>query len=195
MNVIVAVSGGMDSLVSLWHLLTTTDDEITAYHMILKSRHREGKWEAESIAMDAIIPWLRENTRPFTYFESVVEGRATTVVIVTREIARLVKEGSIPWPDLYVRGSRAGHDGQAAYNKRRRMALMEWKKLMAPSPPAFDYVVSGLTRRERWEKLPEFIRDHMASCVLPRKRDGRWKACGHCHTCREYRAEKLPLRP
>lgn len=69
MKSLVMVSGGFDSTVMAYQLLTTTEKELHIHH--LSYQMRQNRFPKEREALSKIIPWLQNNCRPFQYTESV----------------------------------------------------------------------------------------------------------------------------
>jgi hypothetical protein len=66
---LVQVSGGVDSTGMVYWLLENTKEEIHINHVLL-TRDWQSKTEAEHIATQEIVHWLRKNCREFTYSET-----------------------------------------------------------------------------------------------------------------------------
>jgi len=146
----------------------------------------------ETVAMSRIIPWLRENTRPFEYTTSVAVAAGLDIVVVSRECAEMCKRKDIR-PSALARGSN-WHDMQRPnLTRARSKADNAWAQSWGGDPPPVILPIAHMRKAELWNALPEPLRELTWSCRRPIFNGDQVTACGDCHTCREIAEEGVPL--
>lgn len=192
--VLVALSGGLDSVALLWFLLNKDNTPLHVHHVSIRSK--SGRWKLEDRAVERILPLMRK-VREFGYSESVydvkTQGMFYDVTIVSRECAENCKRLGIH-PSLYCRGGALHDEGRPGIKKRRQRALDAWRSAWDPKKaPPVSFPLSHMSRLEMHQMLPKDVFESIWSCRRPwlDQVDQVWKPCGKCHTCEEFAAEKL----
>lgn len=70
-------SGGLDSVYSLYKLLTETDEELLVHHIHL--RNKENRHIVEAQSCERVIAYCRKHCREFEYSESTVDHRTLSI--------------------------------------------------------------------------------------------------------------------
>lgn len=193
-----AVSGGLDSVAMLYLLLTETSRPIHVHHVKIEPRIDRGRWRVEERAIERILPWLQERTRPFVWTRSHRPPkfvRDADIVIVTEECAKVGlglygREGV----SGLARGANAHDMVDGDTGRRQRAAAAVWQRVFGPSPPPIEFPIAHLTRGELWAMLPPELAALTWSCRTPMGTGpGRYRHCGACHTCRQLLAHNVPM--
>lgn len=192
--IIAAVSGGMDSVGLLWHLLGG-DEPVHVHHVSFRTV-RTQRGQAEDSAMENIIPWMLEHRGHFTYSESVhrpgIDPGGCDVKIVSRHIGQYCKANKIR-PIAYCRGGTFNDTLSPGIGKRRASALREWRRWWpAGKAPPIRFPLAKMHRAEIWNMLPEELREMTTSCRSPQIDGDVWRACGECHACKSIKSERIP---
>ncbi len=187
-RLVLMLSGGLDSVALLVNLLTRTEHEIHAHHIVLDNfEQRAG---AENQALAEVRVWTDEHLRPFDWststhgFELKGGGWDTTLTLFT---ASRVVRALHQWPvDAVVTGHiNPGFnelaEGEAvfhaAFQSRRRR-------------PAWIRPLAWLRgdRAERkvaiYRSMPPEVADRCWWCRRPVPDGDGWKPCTACHACR-----------
>lgn len=189
--ILAAVSGGLDSVAMLYKLLIETDEEIHVHHISIRTIMN--RWQAEDRAMNLIVPWLFENVRVFGITTSIVEKpKASDIVIVSHECAKIVRNLSIKMPSALARGANAHDMKSAGTGARQRAAAKKWQELLGSSAPEIVFPIAAMRRAALWESLPPDLRSLTTSCRRPTIKADEYRACRHCQTCKQLAAEGVP---
>jgi 7-cyano-7-deazaguanine synthase in queuosine biosynthesis len=192
--ILAAVSGGLDSTIMAWRLLTTTDEPLHIHYVSLRSK--SGRWKAEDAAMRKIIPWLRAHCRYFDYTTTVrsTSMKIADIAIVSDECARLIESGKIKRPRAFVRGAQANDYADPSLAGRQKAALENWKAHFAGEAPPIEFPVKDITREELVASAPQELIKITWTCRHPRIVNNQFVQCTACKACRELRAAKVPFQ-
>jgi 7-cyano-7-deazaguanine synthase in queuosine biosynthesis len=190
------LSGGVDSLYVLHHLLTTTDDELWVHHVHLINR--EGRHRAEARACEEIVAWCRQHLRPFRYTESTIDHSAFEVS--GRDVLSVALEAGLiaqnAWPttkkhlDRWVLGycleeSQEIVAGQTVGSSNRRRIIETAVNVTAfpiTAPPLASLEL--IPKHQELEALPRALAALAWTCRTPRLEADVFVECGQCKTCR-----------
>jgi len=184
------ISGGLDSTAALVWMLTNTDDVIHAHH--IKLQNRENRAKAESQALANILPYLRENYRPFQYTESSVDMGKMFIpfdLFVYSFMSGVIVQG--------LKGRRAIHrivtgsiQTRINIDKRREYAwglfryMADWSAHNRNRNIDWYRPLIGMTKEEVYDFLPKELSDMTWSCRYPKYDDGdNATTCGKCFSC------------
>lgn len=195
---IAAVSGGLDSVAMLYRLLTETNRPIHAHHVRIKPRLDRGRWRAEELAVEAVMPWLQENTRPFVWSRSERPPhsvRTADIVLVTEECAKVgLATYGRDGIDGLARGANAHDMVDRGTNSRQAHAAAVWQRMLGLGAPPIEFPIAEMTRPQIWAMLPPELARLTWSCRMPSSpAQGRYRHCQACHTCRQLMAHGVPL--
>lgn len=215
MNTIVLITGGVDSTYTLWKILTTTDENVTA--VFFNSEFYNGDLSRTSPHYDVtikmknfippIIKWLNDNVRSFT-FKKVNMNLSSYGNIncfseyATRYAVEYINNGTY---DKFVLSYEKENDGAAVrsgpnaamYNSESLFAL-EWFKLNATRGEiSFPLLDVEYNHSYAISELPKELFDMTYSCtVIDWDRDlKKYVECGECFKCekKKFFCEQLDL--
>lgn len=201
------LSGGIDSLYSLHHLLTTTTDDLWVHHVHLINR--EGRHHAEAQACANIVAWCREHLRPFRYTESTIDHSAfeltgRDVLSVALEVGLLAQNA---WPtarkhfDRWVLGycleeSEEVVAGQTVSASNRRAVIDTAVHVTAhPITPPPLAKLPLLPKHEEIAALPPPLAALAWTCRTPQVQGSELVECATCKTCLLMETVRAKLTP
>lgn len=179
------LSGGLDSVAALAHLLRETDEPVHAHHIRLLKL--EGRHDAEKAAVERVRAHLAVHHRPFRYTESTFDARGLGFNVYDTHMAFNVAE-LIMWGDPSVArvmtGRCAEDDGLPVgiqdyllLLRAKLRGLLGREDAIAVSPFA------AMTKAQEIEYLGPELAEATWSCRSPVYFDGRPTPCGNCRTC------------
>lgn len=195
---IAAVSGGLDSVGMLYRLLTETARPIHVHHVRIQPRVDRGRWRAEEMAMQAVLPWMLENTRPFvsTRSERLPRTvRTADIVVVTEECAKvgIATYGASGVSGL-ARGANAHDMASRQTNSRQHLAASAWQRAFGLGAPPIEFPIADMTREALWAMLPPELSRLTWSCRTPSSPSpGHYRHCRACATCKELVQHGIPM--
>lgn len=201
------LSGGVDSLYSLHHLLTTTDDELWVHHVHLVNR--EGRHHAEAQACADIVAWCRAHLRPFRYTESTIDHSAFE--LTGRDVLSVALEAGLiaqnAWPtarkhlDRWVLGycleeSEEVVAGQTVGTSNRRAVIETAVHVTAhPIAPPPLAKLPLIAKQLELEALPPALAALAWTCRTPQLQAEFFVECGTCKTCLLMETVRAKLSP
>ena len=195
-HVALLYSGGLDSVSLLANLLTTTEHEIHAHHIVLDNGERRAG--AESLAVAASFAWCREHLRAFDDSESghtfpIGGGGGGWDTTLTMFYAARLTRALPQWPvDLIISGHiRSGFrelsEGQAVFSaalQSRRRRAPDWAR-----PLAWLTATNQPERKaDIATSIPADLADRAWWCRRPVADGDDWHPCAACHACRSMTA-------
>ena len=192
---LVMLSGGLDSVALLHHLLAETDHVVHAHHIALDNW--EARSGAEHEAMERVLVHFDAHYRPFErsrsahgfHFAKTVGGRDTSLVMFTASRVVNALRGR---PHLVFTGHfdpGPGRSGQLAEGEAILNAALLTKRVHPHWLRPFERLPG--TRDERkadiWLSTPRVLADLCWWCRRPVSRDGGYEECGTCGACRLMR--------
>lgn len=201
------LSGGIDSLYSLHHLLTTTTDDVWVHHVHLVNR--EGRHRAEARACSDIVAWCRQHLRPFRYTESTVDHAA--LELSGRDVLWVALEAGLiaqnAWPvahkhlDRWVLGycleeSEEVVAGETVSASNRRAIIETAVHVTAhPIAPPPLAKLPLIAKHEEVEAMPPALTALAWTCRTPQVFESEFVECGTCKTCQLMETVRARLTP
>ena len=184
---LVMVSGGVDSVYTLWTLLTETDDTILVHHINLANA--DGRHSVEALRSRQIADHLSARVRPFNYSESTIDHRGLAwfgydIVAVGFEagvIAHSYLRNQHRPVDRWTIGTcrEEGHWHGRFHHVEACCAANCF-----PHPPPAFFLLPPIPKQEQIERLPEDLVALTWGCRRPVLTHRGIEACGVCMTCR-----------
>ncbi len=185
---LVMLSGGIDSVWTLYRLLKDTDDEIFAHHIHFVNE--EGRHEAEAAAARAVAGWLRKHVRAFHYSETGIDHRnmrwfgfdimgvGFEAGICARSLLLARKRPMDRW--TIGTCAEEGHDAERFVHVEAVMAANCYPD---PAPPFF--LLPPVPKAQEVAELGPDLAALCWTCRRPkRKPEGGFAECGKCKTCK-----------
>lgn len=180
-NILIMLSGGIDSTWVLWYYITNTSYNIYIHHILLRS-DVENRWRQENKATKNIIEWVRKNyagrikgtsTSNWWVDRNTIQRDIDTSIFIGANVAR-----GLPGTTAIATGRNlndGGVDNVVAANRLWKVMAetykgLEWETLK----PGRD-----LTKKEIIKQLPKELFNLTWSCRTPKSN----KQCGRCHAC------------
>jgi 7-cyano-7-deazaguanine synthase in queuosine biosynthesis len=196
---IVMLSGGVDSVGTLYKLLTQTEDLIVAHH--IDFINREGRYNVERQVVPSIVGYLQQKVRDFEYTASAFAipypyfgWDIINAMYIGGIVAKnYVKDGRIV--RLCI-GDNKDDFAPRQYNGKSLVAQMmglisglDDPRVEVQTPPVIINPVVNMTKKEIIEMLPPELYDMTWSCRTPTFSTDRTQAstCGECITCADLK--------
>jgi len=184
---LVMLSGGVDSVYTLWALLAKTDDNIVVHHINFANPERRHVIEAERCRK--IVNYLRQATREFEYSESTLDRRQLAFfgydMISVGFEAGLVAHSHLlrtnTLVDRWVVGSCA-EEGNWHSRFQHAQAGCVANCFPHPAPEVFSLPV--VTKQEEIAAMPSELVALTWGCRRPIHTEAGYRPCGVCQTCR-----------
>ncbi len=188
-------SGGIDSLYTLYRLLTDTDDVVWAHHVNLINR--EGRHRAEAAACANVIQYCQEHLRPFRYTESTVDHSAfelfgRDVLVVAFEAGLVIQNAHVVYQrgfDRWLLGyckeeSEEVVGGVVASQTNRRSVVEACLQASAhPVVPPKLHSQELIPKQQQIEAMPAELVRLAWTCRRPVWAGDEASECGTCKTC------------
>lgn len=186
-SILIMLSGGLDSTAMTWSLLNDigySDWNFHIHHMNLinlEDRHR-----AESLAVDNIVQWLRNQGYKFDYTSSSLQAPKLRSGFMRDADASNFISGYICSMTPRIKKIAIGMQAQDADASVQTRIIRGNKILNAFTDGKVEkiYPVINKTKIELFESLPQELRELFWSCRRPRY-DDIITACGRCATCQQ----------
>ncbi len=192
---LVMLSGGIDSVYTLWDSLANSDDEVLAHHVHLVNL--EDRDVPEARACREVVGWLREHCRDFRYCESTVNRAQLSffgydMVTIGFEAGLAAQsfryENNYP-VDCWRVGSCQEEGGWAA---RWAHAERACEAASFPFEPPGYLDVPAIPKRMQVEAMPADLSRLTWGCRQPLWDNACPLPCGSCPTCAERAKLGLP---
>jgi tRNA(Ile)-lysidine synthase TilS/MesJ len=181
MKTLIMFSGGLDSTVALLKLLTETNDELHVHHINLINK--EGRAEAEKIAVSKIIPYCQK-IRPFVYTtttQDYTEIYTPYDTHVTRYTASQICRGNSG-----INRVVSGHCKDDTNSNVVSDAIFKAALCGNPDKIEWYYPCSQMSKYDERQYLlenhPDLL-DMIHYCRRPIKNGDKWDNCNKCTTC------------
>ena len=183
-------SGGLDSTAMLVKLLEETKDELRVHH--IRMANKEGRADAEQVAVELIVAWCRDHYRPFRYSESALDFTALEAIPIDYLcIAFVACQVAIDTPGcnrIAVAALARDTDIENRSARQRRVfeTLHECYRARKLGEPDVQWIypVYHATKTELAAQLPRQLVDLTWSCRRPvRESNGAFRPCGTCKAC------------
>ncbi len=188
---LVMLSGGLDSIYSLYKILTETDDEVLVHHIHLVNRER--RHVAEKSSCDKVVEFLVRNTRPFHYSESTANHQvfkymgmdvfivAHTAGVIARNHFEKTGLRTDRWVSGYCEEERL--DEEEASSRMSHLTKICAATCYPLEPPKSDYLFPLLTKSEQINAIPLELVKMAWTCRQPIWTPSGPVECRTCHTC------------
>lgn len=189
---LIPVSGGLDSVYSLYHHLLRNRDDLTLLLHIQLGHKNHRRTQAEQMAVQRVMHWLRAHgIANFVYEETTFNyGTLDEITILDIEIVAM-------FAAIILKSKKYQHITDIILPLKKRNVELEMdrrymfeemlKRLKCRRTFTYHYPVWTHTRTHLVSGVPGELLQMAASCRTPI--GGR--PCGQCHTCREYIKEGL----
>ena len=191
-SILVMYSGGLDSLGTLYKLLTESEykDYLIHVHHV-HNRNVELRHKAEAITVKLALAELKNLGFEFNYSESSISSPAYSNNFLFDTDTMNFFAGYIcsvnPDIELVAMGMNAGDANHSLEERRVRANAI----LSAFTSVSKIYPVLTMTKREIYDMLPESLRNKFWSCRRPVYTETEIKPCGSCHTCQELKRQGI----
>ena len=186
---LVMLSGGLDSVYTLWKLLTETDDAILAHHINFVNFERRYVVEAERCRR--IVTYLKDHVRDFRYSETTLDRRSQQFagydMMACGYEAGLVANSYLlnqnSRVDRWTVGTCLEEGGWSA----RWDSVESCVKASAyplPAPKFFSLPI--VSKQEEIDAVPSELLRLTWACRRPKLTDAGYEPCGVCKTCRLF---------
>lgn len=199
-NVLLMLSGGLDSTTALVKLLRETNHVLHVHFIYYMNV--EGRYDAEIQAVKKIAPYCRTKFRKFGFTTTTQDYRAIGVpydMFVTRFTAAQVCRNIKPFIDWVCTGSCLDDFADPSYEIKKVqtdalfVAAMQGVNRRCPN---WFYPVSGMSKIDELNYLssyaPELI-EMIHSCRTPTLVNDVWTDCLKCRTCQEMALAKKSI--
>lgn len=184
-NILLMLSGGLDSTGALWQLLQNKENKVHIHHLHLINKEKREK--AENIAVKNIVNYI-DKIGPISYSESYHEYPSYNRSFMWDSDLYNFIAGTIciTLPNIKsVAIGRTKSDSEEISTMTRATRGTSILKLLAPNVEKI-YPVGHMTKNEIYDMLPKELRNMAWSCRTPIYVDENTiKECGRCKTCLE----------
>lgn len=184
---LVMFSGGLDSVALLANILAETDHLVHVHH--IEITNRDGRTEAENIAVGQTLDYIRREYRDFDVSHSRSElnlgwggGTDLQLALFTAGRVTTALEGMV---DIVF----TGHIQPPFWELSEGAAILNAVFIQRRQKPEWLWPLSkidaGFKMRKVhiWESIPEDLARMTWSCRRPEVKDGVIERCGSCHAC------------
>ncbi len=185
-------SGGLDSLGTLYYLLTDPvykDYKIHVHH--IHHNNVENRARAEAFTVNAALAELKRLGFTFDFSESSIGTQPFGNKFMRDTDSINFFAGYIcsvnPDIELVALGMQANDANQSLENRRKRADAI----LAAFTSVKKIYPVMDKTKREIYDSLPAPLKDMFWSCRRPVYSETSARPCGLCDTCLELRKQAI----
>ncbi|MEM7424766.1 MAG: toxin-activating lysine-acyltransferase [Pseudomonadota bacterium] len=183
---LIMLSGGIDSVYTLWKVLQETDDKVLVHHINLVNPERRHVVEAERCR--AIVQYLQETVRPFAYSESTIDHRqfeffGFDMITVAFEAGLVAVSHLLKNDEKVDRWMVGSCSEEPVWSERssRTSAACEANTFPHP-PPEYDWLPI-VSKQEEINALPDELVAMTWGCRRPQLTDAGYVPCGTCATC------------
>ena len=193
MAILLMLSGGADSAAVLIKLLSETEEQVFAHHIIIADRESTTRYKAEDLACDHVVAYCRRRYRDFVYTKSLWDfplpyfGWNLTLcafvgarVIRSFPAARIARYavGVIDEPHTLGMWKERVEEARATFYAGLVTARLQYQ-------PEIVWPVSHMTKRQILDFLPPEVVDMVSFCRNPGELGaGRYRPCGECISCK-----------
>ena len=187
-QILVMYSGGLDSLGTIYRLLT--DPQYKDYKLHVHHIHQhnvENRNRAEAIAVELVVNELESMGYNFVYSESEIASQPYNGNFMYDTDSVNFFAGYIcsvnPNIKHVAMGMNANDENHSLNERRIRADAI----LAAFTPVKKIYPVLNMSKREIYDMLPANLRNMFWSCRTPMYTDTKVNPCGKCKTCTQLR--------
>ena len=190
-QILIPISGGMDSTYVLYKYLTGTVHPIHAHHISLYS-NEEFRIHQEDKAVDDIVSWLKKHTRDFRISKSAyinpLGGKDITLVLFTMSQIAHNLVGADTEEIVVATGRIIDDDVRAPIHTQDDVFWSGVKDLDVPI--TLERPIRHMNKKEVMNNMPQELVSLTWSCRQPKFEKGKAIECGECHACLEKYGEK-----
>ena len=185
-------SGGLDSLGTVYTLLTDPiykDYKVHIHHV--HNRNVENRDKAEAITVGMALKELHRLGYNFEYTDSEMCGPHIGTGFLYDTDTMNFFAGFICSNDPNIKKVAMGMQANDANQRLEERRVRANKIFTAFTNAEKIFPVLNLTKLEIYNMLPESLRNLFWSCRTPQYKQTQILPCGHCHSCRELRAQGI----
>lgn len=179
-KILLMFSGGLDSTGVFWKLINEKE-EIHVHHLYLSNR--ENRAEAESIAVDGIVRYMKK-IREFSYTESYHEYPSYNGNFMWDSDIYNFVAGTICIAAKSIKEVAIGRTKSDTGFEQRAQRGTKILNILSPSVKKI-YPVGEMSKKEIYDMLPEDLKQLTWSCRTPIYRENNIEMCKKCKTCLE----------
>jgi len=185
-------SGGLDSLGTVWTILTNPLYKHYDLHIHHVHNHNvENRARAEAIAVDLALAEIRRLGYDFEYTDSEMRGPHIGTGFLYDTDTMNFFAGFICYNDPKIKKVAMGMTANDANQRLEERRFRANKIFSAFTAAEKIYPVMNATKIEIYRMLPESLRNLFWSCRTPQYTETTIKPCGYCHSCRELTAQGI----
>ena len=191
-TILAMYSGGLDSLGMVYKLLTEEqykDYDIHVHHV--HNRNIENRDRAEAIAVELALKELKRLGYEFEYTENEMTSPHIGTGFLYDTDTMNFFAGFICSNDTRIKKVAMGMTANDANQRLEERRTRANKILQAFTDAEKIFPVLNLSKLEIHRMLPESLRNLFWSCRTPQYKETQILPCGHCHSCRELRAQGI----
>lgn len=184
-NVLINLSGGIDSVYAAWQSLKNGDEPIL-HHCTLKNRSR--RWAHEKKAVSETLNYFSKvGLNKYKYLESGFDYGTLTHLIYDVEIIGFLSGVVLRNPrylsiDRVIVSVNANDPTGQDINNFRRTQANAYTELVAGRKINWEYPMISMEKSEIISKMPRELVSSSWWCRRPQKNS---KPCGYCRSCKE----------
>lgn len=191
-KILVMYSGGLDSLGTVWTILTNPLYKRYALHVHHVHNHNvENRAKAEAIAVDLALNEIKRLGYNFEYTESEMRSPHIGTGFLYDTDTMNFFAGFICSNDRRIKKVAMGMTANDANQRLEERRVRANKIFSAFTDAEKIYPVMTVTKQDIYRMLPESLRNLFWSCRTPQYRETQILPCGHCHSCRELIAQGI----
>lgn len=185
-QILIPISGGLDSTYVLWKYLTETDHPVHAHHISLYNKH-EFRIHQEDKAVDDVVSWLKKNTRPFRISKSSyinpLGGKDMTLVLFTMSQICYNLCGADTDKIIVATGRIVEDDERTPIHTQDLVFWAGVKNIGVPIK--LERPIRYMNKKEVMNSMPQELVDLTWSCRQPKFINNKAVPCKECHACIE----------
>lgn len=191
-KILVMYSGGLDSLGTVWTILTNPLYQYYDLHIHHVHNHNvENRARAEAIAVDLALKEIRRLGYTFEYTESEMRSPHIGTGFLYDTDTMNFFAGFICSNDRHIKKVAMGMTADDANQRLEERRVRANKIFSAFTDAEKIFPVLTVTKKDIYHMLPETLRNLFWSCRTPRYTDTSIEPCGHCRSCRELAAQGI----
>lgn len=191
-KILVMYSGGLDSLGTVYKLLTDPEYKNYTIHIHhVHNRNAENRDRAEAIAVDLALKELRRLGLVFEYTDNEMTSPHIGTGFLYDTDTMNFFAGFICSNDSRIKKVAMGMQANDANHSLEERRIRANKIFTAFTDAEKIFPVLNLTKLEIYQMLPETLRNLFWSCRTPQYKETQILPCGLCHSCRELRAQGI----
>jgi len=185
-QILIPISGGLDSTYVLYKYLTETNYMIYAHHIELYDKY-QFRIDQENKASKDVVSWLKKNTRDFRYSQSSYinpfGGSDITLVLFTMSQICYWLLGPETDEIVVATGRVVEDDERGPIHTQDDVFFAGIKNIDVPI--TLERPIRHMTKQEVINKMPKELVNLTWSCRTPIFINGVATPCGECHACKE----------